>query len=126
MRYALMLEPQQGLSYEEQLAVAQVVEAAGFDGLLRSDHYASFPGASDNPTTDAWAVLAGLARETRRIRLGALVSPVTFRLPGPFAKLVTTVDAMSGGRTRGRPGGRLERGRACPAGHPVPADGRTV
>jgi len=98
MRYALMLEPQQGLSYEEQLAVARVVEAAGFEGLLRSDHYASFPGASDNPTSDAWAVLAGLARETSRIRLGALVSPVTFRLPGPFAKLVTTVDAMSGGR----------------------------
>jgi len=54
MRYALMLEPQQGLSYEEQLAVARVVEAAGFEGLLRSDHYASFPGASDNPTSDAW------------------------------------------------------------------------
>ena len=98
MRYALMLEPQQGLSYEEQLAVAHTVEAAGFEGLLRSDHYASFPGASDNPTTDAWSVLAGLARETRRIRLGALVSPVTFRIPGAFAKVVTTVDAMSGGR----------------------------
>jgi len=98
MRYALMLEPQQGLSYEEQLAVAHAVEAAGLEGLLRSDHYASFPGASDNPTTDAWAVLAGLARETWRIRLGALVSPVTFRIPGAFAKVVTTVDAMSGGR----------------------------
>ncbi len=98
MRFALMLEPQQGLSYEEQLAVAHGVEGAGLEGLLRSDHYASFPGASDNPTTDAWAVLAGLARETRRIRLGSLVSPVTFRIPGAFAKLVTTVDAMSGGR----------------------------
>ncbi|HXR27452.1 MAG TPA: LLM class flavin-dependent oxidoreductase, partial [Candidatus Baltobacteraceae bacterium] len=98
MRYALMLEPQQGLSYEEQLAVAHAVEAAGLEGLLRSDHYASFPGASDNPTTDAWAVLAGLARETWRIRLGALVSPVTFRIPGAFAKVFTTVDAMSGGR----------------------------
>jgi F420-dependent oxidoreductase-like protein len=98
MRFTLMLEPQQGLSYDEQLAVARAVEAGGLDGLLRSDHYASFPGASDNPTTDAWAVLAGLARETTRIRLGTLVSPVTFRIPGAFAKLVTTVDAMSGGR----------------------------
>lgn len=98
MRFALMLEPQQGLSYEEQLAVARAVEAAGLEALLRSDHFASFPGASDNPTTDAWAVLAGLARETTRIRLGALVSPVTFRVPGAFAKLVTTVDEMSGGR----------------------------
>ena len=98
MRFTLMLEPQQGLSYDEQLAVARLVEAGGLDGLLRSDHYASFPGASDNPTTDAWAVLGGLARETSRIRLGTLVSPVTFRIPGAFAKLITTVDAMSGGR----------------------------
>jgi F420-dependent oxidoreductase-like protein len=98
MRFALMLEPQQGLSYDEQLAAARAVEASGLDGLLRSDHFASFPGAGDSPTTDAWAVLAGLARETTRIHLGALVSPVTFRVPGAFAKLVTTVDEMSGGR----------------------------
>lgn len=98
MRFALMIEPQQGLTYVEQLAIAQRAEAAGFEALFRSDHYQSFPGASDNPTTDAWAVLAGLARETTRIGLGALVSPVTVRLPGNFAKVVTTVDEMSGGR----------------------------
>src|SRR3954469_15342836 len=98
MRFAMMIEPQQGLTYEEQLAVATHAEAAGFEALFRSDHYESFPGASDNPTTDAWAVLAGLARETKRIHLGALVSPVTFRHPGHFVKMVTTVDHMSGGR----------------------------
>ncbi len=98
MRFALMTEPQQGLSYGEILAIARAAEAAGFEAFLRSDHYASFPGGSGQPTTDAWATLAGLARETDRIRLGSLVSPVTFRLPGPFAKLVTTVDEMSGGR----------------------------
>ncbi|MFL5680242.1 MAG: TIGR03560 family F420-dependent LLM class oxidoreductase [Chloroflexota bacterium] len=98
MRFAMMIEPQQGLTYEEQLAVATHAEAAGFEALFRSDHYESFPGASGNPTTDAWAVLAGLARETNRIRLGTLVSPVTFRLPGNLAKVVTTVDEMSGGR----------------------------
>src|SRR4051812_13464509 len=98
MRFAMMIEPQQGLTYEEQLAVATHAEAAGFEALFRSDHYESFPGASDNPTTDAWAVLAGLARETKRIRLGTLVSPVTFRSPGNLAKVVTTVDEMSGGR----------------------------
>lgn len=98
MRFALMIEPQQGLSYEEQLAVARRAEAAGFDTLFRSDHYQSFPGEGGRPTTDAWAVLAGLARETERIRLGVLVSPVTFRHPGQFAKVVTTVDEMSGGR----------------------------
>ena len=98
MRFALMIEPQQGLTYAEQLAVAQAAEAAGFEALFRSDHYESFPGPADNPTTDAWTVLAGLARETSRIRLGTLVSPVTFRLPGNLAKVVATVDEMSGGR----------------------------
>jgi F420-dependent oxidoreductase-like protein len=98
MRYALMTEPQQGLSYEEILALAHTAESAGLEAFFRSDHYASFPGPAGQPTTDAWATLAGLARDTRTIRLGSLVSPVTFRLPGPFAKLVTTVNQMSGGR----------------------------
>jgi F420-dependent oxidoreductase-like protein len=98
MRFALMIEAQQGLSYEEQLAIARRAEAAGFETFFRSDHYQSFPGSAGHPTTDAWAVLAGLARETSRIGLGVLVSPVTFRRPGNFAKVVTTVDEMSGGR----------------------------
>ncbi|HEU4572188.1 MAG TPA: TIGR03560 family F420-dependent LLM class oxidoreductase [Candidatus Limnocylindrales bacterium] len=98
MRFALMLEPQQGLSYADQLAIARRAEDAGFEALFRSDHYSSFPGPEDRPTTDAWAVLAGLARETTRIRLGALVSPVTFRLPGNLAKVAATVHEMSGGR----------------------------
>ena len=98
MRFALMIEAQQGYSYEDQLALVRRAESAGFESFFRSDHYAAFPGASDRPTTDAWAVLAGLARETTRITLGALVSPVTFRHPGNFVKLVTTVDQMSGGR----------------------------
>ena len=98
MRLAWMIEPQQGLSYDEQAAIAQRVEAAGFEALFRSDHYQSFPGPAGLQTTDAWAVLAGLARETARIHLGALVSPVTFRLPGHMAKVAITVDEMSGGR----------------------------
>ena len=98
MRYALMLEPQQGMSYADQLASATRAESNGFDAFFRADHFASFPGEAGQPTTDAWSVLAGLARETERITLGALVSPVTFRHPGVFAKVVTTVDEMSGGR----------------------------
>jgi F420-dependent oxidoreductase-like protein len=98
VRFVLMIEPQQGLTYTEQLDIARTAEAAGFEALFRSDHYESFPGPEDNPTTDAWAVLAGLARETKRIGLGTLVSPVTFRTPGNLAKVVTTVDEMSGGR----------------------------
>ena len=98
MRFALMIEPQQGLTYAEQLEVARLTERLGFDGFFRSDHYGSFPGPADRPTTDAWAVLAGIARETSTIRIGTLVSPVTFRHPGSFAKVVATVDEMSGGR----------------------------
>jgi F420-dependent oxidoreductase-like protein len=98
MRYALMTEPQQGLSYDELLAIARTAEEAGIEAFFRSDHYASFPGASGLPTTDAWATLAGLARETQRIHLGTLVSPVTFRHPGNLAKVIQTVDEMSGGR----------------------------
>ncbi len=98
MRFVLMIEAQQGLSYADQLAIARRAESAGFEAFFRSDHYQSFPGPAGNPTTDVWAVLAGLARETSRIRLGSLVSPVTFRLPGNLAKVATTVDEMSGGR----------------------------
>jgi F420-dependent oxidoreductase-like protein len=98
MRLALMTEPQQGLSYEEIRAAALAAESAGLEAFFRSDHYASFPGPDDQPTTDAWATLAGLARDTTSIRLGSLVSPTTFRLPGSFAKLAATVDEMSGGR----------------------------
>ena len=98
MRFALMIEPQQGLGYGDQVAIAKRAEANGFEALFRSDHYASFPGATGQPTTDAWTVIAGLARETDRLSLGALVSPVTFRHAGTFAKIVTTADEMSGGR----------------------------
>ena len=98
MRFALMTEPQQGLTYDEILALARAAEAAGLEAFFRSDHYASFPGPTGLPTTDAWATLAGLARDTSTIRIGSLVSPVTFRIPGTFAKQVATVDEMSGGR----------------------------
>lgn len=98
MRFALMTEPQQGYSYDEILAIARTAEDAGFEAFFRSDHYASFPGESGQPTTDAWATLAGLARETTRINLGVLVSPVTFRQPGNLVKVVTTVAEMADGR----------------------------
>jgi hypothetical protein len=65
MRFALMTEPQQGLTYAEQLNLALLAERLGFEAFYRSDHYRSFPGPADRPTTDAWTVLAGIARETR-------------------------------------------------------------
>jgi F420-dependent oxidoreductase-like protein len=98
VRFALMIEPQMGLTYDDQLAVARRAEAVGFEALFRSDHYESFPGQSGGHTTDAWTVVAGLARDTERIGLGVLVSPVTFRTPGNLAKVVLTADELSGGR----------------------------
>jgi len=103
MRYALMTEPQQGYSYQDILDAAKAAKAAGFETYFRSDHYSSFPGESGQPATDAWTTLAGLARDTSEIGLGSMVSPVTFRIPGSFAKIVATVDEMAGP-------GRIEMG----------------
>ncbi|MFC8680031.1 LLM class F420-dependent oxidoreductase [Microbacterium ureisolvens] len=99
MEYCIFTEPQQGASYDDQLAFAQAAERLGFDGFFRSDHYLHMGDGDGLPgPTDAWTTLAGLARETSRIRLGTLVSSVTYRVPGLLAIQVAQVDAMSGGR----------------------------
>ncbi len=97
MLLRIFTEPQQGASYDTLLSVAQAAERLGFDAFFRSDHYLSMGGPGLPGPTDAWVTLAGLARETSRIRLGTLMSPVTFRLPGPLAISVAQVDQMSGG-----------------------------
>ncbi len=95
----VMTEPQEGAGYDQLLRVALESERLGFDAFFRSDHYQRIgPGDPGPGPTDAWAVLAGLARDTTSIRLGTMVSSATFRLPGPLAITVATVDAMSGGR----------------------------
>ncbi len=92
-------EPQQGASYGDLLAVAQRAEACGFGAFFRSDHYLAMGGGDGLPgPTDAWVTLGGLARETSTIRLGTLVTSMTFRLPGPLAISVAQVDDMSDGR----------------------------
>ncbi|MEY9933299.1 F420-dependent oxidoreductase-like protein [Catenulispora sp. GP43] len=99
MDLRVLTEPQQGASYDTLLRVARAAEDLGYDGFFRSDHYRAGGVADGLPgPTDCWTTLAGLARETRRIRLGSLVTPVTFRLPGPLAIQVAQVDQMSGGR----------------------------
>jgi F420-dependent oxidoreductase-like protein len=99
MRLRILLEPHHGASYAQILALAQAAEAGGFDAFFRSDHYLGID-ADDlgYQPTDSWTTLAGLARETRAIRLGTLVNASTFRLPGQLAVEVATVDQMSGGR----------------------------
>jgi F420-dependent oxidoreductase-like protein len=103
MKLRIFTEPQQGASYDTLLRVARATEDLGFDAFFRSDHYLRMEGASgppppDDGPTDAWVTLGGLARETSTIRLGTLMTPATFRYPGPLAISVAQVDQMSGGR----------------------------
>jgi F420-dependent oxidoreductase-like protein len=99
MDLRIFTEPQQGASYDTLLAVAKATEDLGFDAFFRSDHYLVMGDGGGLPgPTDAWITLAGLARETSRIKLGTLVTAGTFRLPGVLAIQVAQVDQMSGGR----------------------------
>jgi F420-dependent oxidoreductase-like protein len=99
MQLRIFTEPQQGATYEQLLAVAQAAERLGFDAFFRSDHLQRIgEGAAGPGSTDAWMTLAAIGRETSRIRLGTLVTPVTFRFPGPLAIQVAQADAMSNGR----------------------------
>jgi len=94
----IFTEPQMGATYDDLLAVARRTEETGFDAFFRSDHFLTMGGDGLPGPTDAWVTLAGLARETSRIRLGTLMTAGTFRLPGPLAISVAQVDQMSGGR----------------------------
>jgi F420-dependent oxidoreductase-like protein len=99
MELRIFTEPQQGADYGRLLAVARATEQLGFDAFFRSDHYLGMGDGDGLPgPTDAWLTLAGLALQTSRIRLGTLMSPITFRYPGPLAVSVAQVDEMSGGR----------------------------
>ncbi|MFE4055528.1 LLM class F420-dependent oxidoreductase [Streptomyces sp. NPDC059096] len=99
MDLRIFTEPQQGASYDTLLTVAKATEDLGFDAFFRSDHYLRMGSVDGLPgPTDAWITLAGLARETKRIRLGTLMTAGTFRLPGVLAIQVAQVDQMSGGR----------------------------
>ena len=96
--YSLMLEGQEGVTWPQWLAIAHTCERLGFDALLTSDHYLSVVTTEKPGSNDAWTLLGALAASTERLRLGTMVSPVTFRLPAVLAKAATTVDRISGGR----------------------------
>ncbi|WP_310781668.1 LLM class F420-dependent oxidoreductase [Mycobacterium sp. Z3061] len=98
MDFRAFVEPQQGATYADQLAVARSAEDLGFDAFFRSDHYLAMSGDGGPGPTDSWVTLGAIARETTRIRLGTLVTSATFRYPGPLAIAVAQVDEMSGGR----------------------------
>jgi F420-dependent oxidoreductase-like protein len=96
--FRVFVEPQQGASYADQLAVAKTAESLGYSAFLRSDHYVAMSGDGLPGPTDSWVTLGGIARETSSIRLGTLVTSATFRHPGPLAVSVAQVDQMSNGR----------------------------
>jgi F420-dependent oxidoreductase-like protein len=99
MELRIFVEPQQGASYRQQLAVAQLAEQLGFDAFFRSDHYLRMGAGDPLPgPTDSWVTLGAIARETSTIRLGTLVASATFRLPGQLAVAVAQIDDMSDGR----------------------------
>jgi F420-dependent oxidoreductase-like protein len=98
MELRVFTEPQQGATYDQLLRVAKATEDLAFDAFFRSDHYLAMGVDGAPGPTDAWTTLAGLARETSRIRLGTLMTSATFRFPGPLAIQVAQVDQMSGGR----------------------------
>ncbi len=117
-----MIEGQEGVSWDDWRTIATTAERGGFDALFRSDHYLSLMGFErERGAMDAWATLSALAVVTSRIRLGTLVSPVTFRHPSELAKVVATVDHVSGGRVELRDGRGLERAGARRLRLPVPA-----
>jgi len=96
--FRVFVEPQQGATYSDQLAVAHAAEALGYSAFFRSDHYVALSGDGLPGPTDSWVTLAGISRETSTIRLGTMVTSATFRHPGPLAISVAQVDEMTGGR----------------------------
>ena len=124
MDVCLMIEGQEGVTWDRWTALARACEELGFTGLFRSDHYLSFEHPNERGALDAWTTHAALASITQRIRLGTLVSPVTFRHPAQVAKSLVTVDHASGGRVElGLGAGWFEREhRAYGFAFPDPAE----
>jgi alkanesulfonate monooxygenase SsuD/methylene tetrahydromethanopterin reductase-like flavin-dependent oxidoreductase (luciferase family) len=120
MRICLMIEGQEGVSWDEWVALARACEEGGLEGLFRSDHYLSVMGARERQSLDAWATLAALAAITERIRFGTLVSPVTFRHAAEIAKVVATVDHVSNGRVELGLGAGWNEGEHAAYGFPFP------
>jgi F420-dependent oxidoreductase-like protein len=98
MRVCLMIEGQEGVTWDQWRALAATAEEAGFEALFRSDHYQPLGEPVPGGSLDAWGTVNALAALTSTIRLGTLVSPATFRHPSNLARLVVTADHVSGGR----------------------------
>jgi F420-dependent oxidoreductase-like protein len=98
MRFAVMIEGQEDVTWDDWVALAEACERLGLEALFRSDHYGSVEGVESRGSLDAWATINALAAITTEVRLGTLVSPATFRHPSVLAKNAVTADHVSGGR----------------------------
>jgi F420-dependent oxidoreductase-like protein len=98
LQFAVMIEGQEGLTWERWRRLAQAAEEAGYHALFRSDHLTGLFGDATRPVIDTWASLTWLATATRRIRFGPLVSPLTFYHPALLAKQAAAISELSGGR----------------------------
>src|SRR5262247_2664379 len=98
MRVGIMIEGQEGLTWDRWFRLAQAAEDMGFESLCRSDHLTGLAGESRRPSLETWTSLTALAVRTRRIRFGPMVSPITFYHPAPLAKMAGAIDVLSGGR----------------------------
>ncbi len=120
MRVCLMIEGQEGVTFAQWVALTGACERLGFDALFRSDHYMTLGGGPPRDTLDAWTTLAALGSRTTTLRLGTLVSPVTFRHPAVLAKSVVTADHASGGRVELGMGAGWHEGEHRAFGFPFP------
>jgi F420-dependent oxidoreductase-like protein len=126
MRICLMIEGQESVTWADWLAIAGACEEHGIEALFRSDHYLSVEGHADRGSLDAWATLAALAAVTSELRLGTLVSPATFRHPSQLAKVVATVDHVSGGRVELGVGAGWMEAEHTAYGFPFPSMGERM
>jgi F420-dependent oxidoreductase-like protein len=122
MRVSLMIEGQEGVTWEQWVALARACEEHGIERLYRSDHYLGFHARGERAgSLDCWTTLAGLAAVTSKLRFGSLVSPVTFRHPSLLARAAVTVDHISGGRVEVGIGGGWMEAEHRAYGFPFPA-----
>ena len=98
MRVGVMIEGQEGLTWERWLRLTEAAEDMGYESLCRSDHLTSLAGESKRPSLETWTSLTLVAARTRRIRFGPMVSPITFYQPALLAKMAVALDTLSRGR----------------------------
>ena len=98
MHVGIMIEAQEGLTWDRWSRLIDAAEGLGYESLCRSDHLTALNGQSRRPSLDTWTSLTVVAERTKRIRFGPMVSPLTFYHPAILTKMAVALDTLSGGR----------------------------